>query len=259
MNNTPSKRRTKAHPVSPLRRHNNLAHASDDESDSEGPVGEAEKEIQEPEKIFHCKFAIDSRRSVFYSFKWERHQKDALAKSAPLSIEAGPSSQKDPWWGEGRHWDIEEKQETLSTRHSQKSKLKHDASESDANSSEEYQDHDTLTDLDEIEEVQASESDKEASDESDDIFDLHTPSKKRKHGKSSAVTPRRPKRTKILAEVTPHSLKGRSRKEKEAYPHFPKTQIPCGFPCPLSCTIIGFSSWLDSYPLVAINAHTSCW
>jgi hypothetical protein len=44
---------------------------------------EAKKGIEDPEKIYYCKFAIDSRRGIFYSFKWERHRSDALGKSTP--------------------------------------------------------------------------------------------------------------------------------------------------------------------------------
>lgn len=213
---TPTKR-TKAQSVSPLKRRSSRAyaraHVSEDESDSE-LVGKAEKEIDDPEKIFHCKFAIDSRRGIFYTFEWERHRRDALSKGTPPSIKADPSCQKSlPQWGEGCHWDVEEKKDKFLTRRSKKSRLENNVPESDGVSSDEYQNHDT-TDLDETEEGEASESDKDAREEIDDVFNPRTPSKKRKRDKTSTSTPRKRKRTGALVEITPYSKVALAKRSK---------------------------------------------
>ena len=244
--NTPSKRRTKTHLGSPLKRLTNRGHASDDESDFEEQVGEAEKEIRDPEKIFYCKFAIDSRRGIFYTFKWERHRKDALTKSISPSIGAGPSSQKDlPHWGEGRHWDVVEKEEKLSTRHSQKS---NDVSESDANSPDEYQD--VSMDLDEIGDGATSESDKEASDLEFDMSDLRTPSKKRKRDKSSNTTPRTRRRTETVVVITPHSKVALAKRRKRtlAPTASPKRKSLVAFPIRYPAQSLGFQASMAHIP-----------
>lgn len=225
MNTTPSKRRAKARPASPRKRLN-ISRVSDSESDSE----ELEEEgVDDPEKVYYCKFAIDSRRGIFYTFNWERHRKDALAKSTPPSIEAGPSSQKvHPQWEEGRQWDVEEKEEKLSTQQNQKSRHR-DVSVSDTNAPDEYQDHYSSTDLDEVEDGEASESDQGAVD--DGISGPHTPSKKRRRDKSSTTTPRTRKRTKTLAEATPHSKIALAKRRKRTFvPSTPKRKSLMAFP-----------------------------
>jgi len=245
MDTTPSKRKTKSRPASPRKRPN-ICHVSGSDSDTEEL---AEEGIEDPEKVYHCKFAIDSRRGIFYTFNWERHRKDALAKSMPPSIGAGPSSQKvHPQWEEGRHWDIEE--EKLSTRKTQKSRH-HDVFVSDTNAQDEYQDHYASTDLDEVEDGEASESDQGAPDESDDDNSyLHTPSKKRTRDKSSTTTPRTRKRTKTLAEVTPHSKVALAKRRKRTLipTTSPKRKSLMAFPVRYPAQSLGFQASMAHIP-----------
>jgi origin recognition complex subunit 1 len=237
---TPSKKRTKARPISPLKRRIKL---SDDESDSEESADETEKDIKDPEKIFFCKFAIDSRRGIFYTFKWERHRKEALARSTPPPIEAAPSSHTDfPRWGEGCHWDVKEEAGKSSTRHSQKSRLENDVPQSDA--SDEYQDSGVSTDLDDIGDGEASDSDKGPSD---DISDPRTPSKKRKRDKMSTVTPRNRKRMKTLVEVTPHSKVALSKRRNRSLAS-PKRKSLMAFPVRYPAQSLGSQASMAHIP-----------
>ena len=237
---TPTKR-TKGASRFPNKRHNRL---SDSEGDSDTD-GEEEKEIKDPEKIFYCKFAIDSRRGIFYNFQWEHHRRAALAKSTPPSTEAGPSSQKAaPQWGEGLNWDVREEGSKPPTRRNRQSMLENDIRKADGDGSDEYQDNGASTDREEMEDSQSSESDDQASGH---ISGLRTPSKKRKRDSCVTVTPHKRKRT-IFVEATPHSKAALSRRKKHTLMSSPKRKSLVSFPVRYPAQSLGTQASLAHVP-----------
>ena len=190
--------------------------------------------IDDPEKIFYCGFAVDSRRGIFYRFKWGRHKESALAQSPPQS--EVDSHKAVLQWGEGHHWNVEEKRLRSSSQGS---------SESDINSLDEYQDRDPPTDSDvEMGVVDASESDGDNTNDArlDGYPGPRTPSKKRKRQESAATPSKSKRKKKTVVQPTPHSkaaLEKRRRKRNiSASPHKRKSTV--SFPVRYPEQTLGF-------------------
>ncbi|KAJ3501489.1 hypothetical protein NLJ89_g9313 [Agrocybe chaxingu] len=140
---TPSKRR----PSSPLKKSTRFSTATEDDSEED----DFEKQVDEtsfvndPDKMFYCRLAVDSRRGIFYDFDWEKHHRDALARSKPPAEDftPGPSKQPSRPWGEGSSWDVVEqkKPKRPTTTKAAKTRDRSDEgiSESEADDSDEFE------------------------------------------------------------------------------------------------------------------------
>jgi len=175
-----------------------------------------------------------------------------LAQSVPPQSEADDLGSKRTvlQWGEGHHWNVEEKKLRSS---GQKGKEIQDSSESDINSFDEYQDRDPPTDSDvEIGVIDASES--EGDDNVDDAeldgyTDPRTPSKKRKRRQESATTPSKSKRKKTVVQPTPHSkaaLEKRRKRNISASPR--KRKSMASFPVRYPDQTLGFQETMAHLP-----------
>jgi len=214
---TPSKRR----PGSPLKKTIRFSPVSvgSDDSEEEGVEEDEEKQIDDPDKIFYCRLAVDSRRGIFYDFKWERHRRDALARSKILIDEPGPSSKQDESnsWGQGQSWDVVEEKRTKHSSATKKVKKEpgrpDEISESEADDSDDFEGgSESDSDVDMDEEDDQSGSDGVGDSDELDTLEPRTPSKKRRRG--DGTSPRKHKRNKTLVHPTPHSKAALARRQK---------------------------------------------
>ncbi|KAF9534025.1 hypothetical protein CPB83DRAFT_420329 [Crepidotus variabilis] len=262
---TPAKSKPRARPGSPLKKSTRFspeASSSDDDDEigkddllampSVAQTDDSELAITDPERIFLCRLAVDSRRGIFYDFKWEKHKKDVMA-SCQLPSDDGAEVSR---WGEGNVWDVVEKKptkaketskvdkkykrkekrqpalDTLSKEAHRKRRMQEEPDDENGTESEgdgtsdEFDGEDAVPDSDsdvEMDEA-GSESGEEHNEEMDDDFDdldtLRTPSKstKRKRAREGALTatPRRSKKNKTLVQPTPHSKAALSKRKARA-------------------------------------------
>lgn len=251
---TPSRRKLKKYQGSPLKKRSKFTASSDDGSDGseEDEQDYCKKVPDDPDKIFYCSLAVDSRRGIFYNFNWERHQKDALALSSVPSNQAGSSSKvDDSQLGKGHCWDVEVKKISLPNKKGQK--VEDDGSEPDVSDADEYQDKDSTNESDiEVDggEITESEHGSQDEDEPDALSAFQTPSKKRKRGRESIATPRNQKVNKTLVQPTPHSkaalVKRRKRNAASASPRKHKSRAL--FPIRYPEQSLGFQASLSHLP-----------
>jgi origin recognition complex subunit 1 len=192
---------------------------------------------------YHCSFAINSQRGLFYEFEWEEHRKTAL--------EGDGDGEGDPWdVSVGNFMEKPQKAKAATktngktkgpTRPKKSVKKKNNrGDETDADELEESDDGGTEDeyqaqsddDGDDGEEG-PSDSDSPATDEDeqddDDLFDEpRTPSKKRKRPNNAhtpakrmttatpATTPRKPARGRKPAAPTPHSRKSLAKRKQKS-------------------------------------------
>lgn len=210
---------------SPLKKSTTFSPTSDEEvADSEDEEATTPSiVITNPDRIFYCRLAVDSRRGLFYRFDWDRHQHDALLRTRPPTSEAGPSSRQDVAhvWGEGATWDV------VDEKHA---KVKQRARPIEPESGEEEQDDDDAgSDVydgvdapsEEDEGMDADEDEEEQDgveqDEDDDNSgEPRTPSKKRKGRIQATSTPRKNKRSKTIVQPTPHSKAAIAKRKRAA-------------------------------------------
>ncbi|KAF9484856.1 P-loop containing nucleoside triphosphate hydrolase protein [Pholiota conissans] len=209
---TPSKR-GRGRPSSPLKKSTRFDE-DESESDDEKPAEEMEAD---PDMNFYCRFAVDSRRGIFYDLNWEGHRANCLLRSKPPSDASGSSSNgSDPAaWGAGAFWDVVPKP-TKETKGKGKKKQDplEEVSESEVDDSDEYEggeDDDEDEDVVDPDEHTESEGDPAEEDDDDDFVtgDTHTP-RKRKNAQNR--TPR--KRMKTFVQPTPHSKAALARRGK---------------------------------------------
>ncbi|KAJ3516579.1 hypothetical protein NLJ89_g1040 [Agrocybe chaxingu] len=156
---------------------------SEDESeeDSEKQVDETSF-VNDPDKMFYCRLAVDSRRGIFHDFDWEKHHRDALAQSKPPSEDFTPGPSKQP-----SHEDI---------------------SESEAGDSDESEEDDSQPESDSEMEIDVEDEGSEgaATDEEgvETLDGRWTPCKKRRRT-ADVTTPRKNQRSRTLARPAPHS------------------------------------------------------
>lgn len=230
----------KRQPRSPLKKSTRFSTPSDEEvEDSEEEDAEDDSFKEDPAKRFYCRYAVDSRRGLFYALDYDRHRRTTLTRSNPPKDESGPSSGKsDAYnWGEGDIWDVEGGRGPKAPSGTSASKPKpkpkagtakyrqeddgSDASESDGSASDQYdnkyQEFDSedekVGDEDQSEaEEEHDEQDYEDDDELSTLGEPRTPSKKRKG--AGLATPRRNKRNKTFVQPTPHSKAALARRNK---------------------------------------------
>ena len=71
--------------------------------------------VDDDSETFFCRYAVDSRRGIFYKFAWQEHLSWCRAQQrTPLfgEDEPGPSSrvaEASSVWGDGSIWDVKEK------------------------------------------------------------------------------------------------------------------------------------------------------
>jgi origin recognition complex subunit 1 len=253
---TPSKRKLK-NQGSPLKKRTKFTASSDDSSDDseEGEQDDVVKVPDDPDKIFYCKLAVDSRRGLFYNFNWDRHRKDALELPiVPIvpSGQAGPSlKEDDSRWADGHCWDVEVGKIGHGAEKSRKIQSEDSTCELEGDDPDEYQDGDlTVDEMDEGEVVETEYSSQDGA-EPDTLSDLfRTPSKKRKRSRNSVVTPRKQNRNKTLAQPTPHSkaalVKRRKRNTTSGSPR--KLKSRALFPIRYPEQSLGFQASLSHLP-----------
>ncbi|EGN92383.1 hypothetical protein SERLA73DRAFT_172955 [Serpula lacrymans var. lacrymans S7.3] len=157
---------------------------------------------------FHCHFAVDSARGLYYQFDWEAHRQQALTLSVDLEEQTN-----------GQSWDVGIQTASNKLRLEKKQKRDDDSDQSeDVGSGEEYQTSETSADeLDMLPMRSKGLSEPESVIEEEELIDNipRTPSRKRKRTISSPskATPRR-KRTQNLAAPTPHSKAAIRAREK---------------------------------------------
>ncbi|KAF9559279.1 P-loop containing nucleoside triphosphate hydrolase protein [Agrocybe pediades] len=219
---TPSKKQR----GSPLKKSTRFSPPSDEEvSDSENEEDSSPTStIMDPDRMFYCRLALDSRRGLYYTFDWEQHHRDALQRTRPPTNDAGPSSKQDIAyiWGQGDTWDVVEEKQEKAKKKAPVIRQKHEVEESEE---EDIDDEDYEGGSDERSEVHEDvEMDPEDEDDEDggehekdeDMADgePRTPSRKRRGRPLS--TPHKSKRSKTLAQPTPHSKAALARRKRAA-------------------------------------------
>ncbi len=251
----PSKRKLR-NQGSPLKKRTKFTAGSDDSSDDseEGEQDDVDKIPDDPDKIFYCKLAVDSRRGLFYNFNWDRHRKDALALSIVPSGQAGSSPREDDSrWADGHCWDVEVGKIGHVAEKRRKIQSEDNICELEGGDPDEYQDGDSTGDSDvEMDGGEVVESEYSSQDgaEPDTLSDLlRTPSKQRKRSRNSVVTPRKQNRNKTLAQPTPHSkaalVKRRKRNITSSSPRKHKSVL---FPIRYPEQSLGFRASLSHLP-----------
>ncbi|RXW21306.1 hypothetical protein EST38_g4564 [Candolleomyces aberdarensis] len=182
----------------------------DDVDDEDKPSSSADR----PEEKFFCRYAINSRKGLYYDFDWGSHRADALQ---PTVIPEDTAE-----WGLGPEWNVTTtegtKREKKQKRHGPppKKRVKREAREdelgeddADSGSEEEYEQQDEEDD-EEMDDAVDSDEEEDGDledDEEDGAAGPSTPSRsrKRKRGQTSLLkTPRKGRPAKI-AQPTPHS------------------------------------------------------
>lgn len=202
-----------ARPGSPLKKSTRFNSPESDDA-KEAKESDESEISNDPDRNFYCRLAVDSRRGIFYDFKWEIHRSESLKRSSPP--QSGTSKKDDLRWGEGNSWDVVEKRSSR-VKVKKPTTTTDEISESEADNSDEH--NPSETESDDSDEMDADESEDDEKDEGEDPEDEldgepHTPRKRRA---GQAKTPR--KRTKTLVKPTPHSkavLRRRRKKQAES-------------------------------------------
>ncbi|KAF8173916.1 hypothetical protein BJ912DRAFT_991510 [Pholiota molesta] len=202
---TPSKS-GRGGPSSPLKQSMRFSPTSDDDDDEAEPT-----ELDtDPDKNFYCRYAVDSRRGIFYDLSWERHRTDCLIQSKPPQNASGSSSKgADPsTWGAGLLWDVIPKPNREAKG---KGKKKQDPLEEISESK-----------VDDSDEYEGDETDEDDEDGVDPDEQSAQPAHPRKRKRAQQKTPRKRSKT-TFVQPTPHSkaVLAKRRKRSAANPDTP--------------------------------------
>ncbi|KAM6490744.1 P-loop containing nucleoside triphosphate hydrolase protein [Amanita muscaria] len=192
-------------------------------------VADNDEEVNEPPSVenenhFHCRFAVNSMRGIFYEFDWNMHHQAALEATSAV-----PHDETE--WGIGSEWEVvpspapsrsSNKQPTKGRSSRQKAKIHSESESEDGDgdgTEDEYKDFDAGiedNDDDELplghhEAQQSSEEEEEEADKDSEGMEPRTPRKKR--GRRSTISSRTPSprkrarttRTTTVVQPTPHS------------------------------------------------------
>lgn len=253
----PDKR--KQRPSSPLKKSTRFRSPNDEEEDSGNKEGDSLFK-DDPAKKFYCRYAVDSRRGLFYELDYDRHRRTTLTRSRPPKDESGPSSGKNDAysWGEGDIWDVEGERgpKTPSGPSASKTKSKprtvkgrrkggkqedddggqeggeSDHSDFDDGASDQYVDKGEESDSEDemAGDEENDEEEYEDDDELDTLGEPQTPSKKRKNG--ALQTPRKNKRNRTFVQPTPHSKAALARRNRDVNESPRKRKIAMTFRFP---------------------------
>ncbi|ESK86899.1 origin recognition complex subunit 1 [Moniliophthora roreri MCA 2997] len=177
-----------------------------------------------------CRFAIDSRRGIYYTFEWDKHYKAALESCKARS---------DGEWNRNTMcaiWDVqpdtkESKKKGTARRGPPRKKVKKDKDEPEEDASEDQsseEEYDATAHDDESEDdaqsdgVASSQSEgEEAADDVDDDDDAvpRTPSKRKRSAGSAFTTPKKPRGRQLKVHPTPHSKAALSRRRQSSSPN----------------------------------------
>ncbi|KAH9481151.1 Origin recognition complex subunit 1 [Psilocybe cubensis] len=247
-------------PKSPLKKSTRFR-SPDDELEETTSKQDDSAFKDDPTKKFYCRYAVDSRRGLFYELDYDRHRRTTLTRSQPPKDDSGPSSGKNDAynWGEGDIWDVEGDKGSKATAGASPTKTKpkakaakvrrkggkqedgdgvqedgaeSDHSEFDDGASDQYieQEEESGSDDEMAEDDEHEEEEFEEEDELDALGEPRTPSKKRRGG--ALQTPRKKKRNRTIVHPTPHSKAALARRNGNVTdsPRKRKTGMTLRFP-----------------------------